>query len=340
MASHSHAGHMPTSGKALVISAWLTGIYFVIELIVGIWTGSIAVLSDAFHTLSAVGGVLVAIVAQRIARRPADLKRSFGWYRAEIIGALVNGGFLLGMALLVIWMGGMRLGNPIKLPTGPMLWVAFGGLVTEVISLGLMWKSSKDDLNARGALWHIIQTFVGSLLIIVTALVIEFTGFLAIDPILGMAFGAVLLWASIGVIREAMHILMEGTPDQTNLDAVRADLRGQDGVLDLHHVHAWTLTSGKHAFSAHIRHAKPADAARILETAYRHLTDDLGFHMVTLQLETECLDERHARDLDVTRSSGSEAQGSIADPHGMHGSHHDTTANEAKMPDIAKRAER
>ena len=115
MASHSHAGHMPSSGKALVISAWLTGVYFVIELAVGLWTGSIAVLSDAFHTLSAVGGVLVAITAQRIVRRPADSTRSFGWYRAEIIGALVNGGFLLGMALLVIWMGAMRLGNPIHL---------------------------------------------------------------------------------------------------------------------------------------------------------------------------------------------------------------------------------
>ncbi len=306
MAAHSHAGHMPSSGKALVISAWLTGIYFVIELAVGLWTGSIAVLSDAFHTLSAVGGVLVAIIAQRIAGRPADAQRSFGWYRAEIIGALVNGGFLLGMALLVIWMGVMRLGNPIHLPTGPMLWVAFGGLVTEVISLSLIWKSSRDDLNARGALWHIIQTFVGSFLIIVTALVIQFTGFLQIDPILGAAFGVVLLWASIGVIREAVHILMEGTPEETDLDAVIDDLRRQDGVLDVHHAHAWTLTSGKHAFSAHLRHDDPADAAKILETAYNRLTQDRGFHMVTLQLETECLDEAQAQDLDVTRNPNSD----------------------------------
>ncbi len=303
MATHSHAGHMPSSGKALVISAWLTGIYFVIELAVGLWTGSIAVLSDAFHTLSAVGGVLVAIVAQRIAARPADAQRSFGWYRAEIIGALVNGGFLLGMAVLVIWMGVMRLGSPIHLPTGPMLWVAFGGLVTEVISLGLMWKSSRDDLNARGALWHVIQTFVGSLLIIVTALVIQFTGFLQIDPILGAAFGVVLFWASIGVIREAVHILMEGTPEDTDLDAVIDDLRSQDGILDVHHVHAWTLTSGKHAFSAHLRHADPFDAAIILENAYSRLTHDHGFHMVTLQLETDCLDERHAEDLDILGTS-------------------------------------
>ena len=321
MATHSHAGHMPASGNALVISAWLTGVYFVIELAVGLWTGSIAVLSDAFHTLSAVGGVLVAIIAQRIARRPADAQLSFGWYRAEIIGALVNGGFLLGMALLVIWMGVMRLGNPIHLPTGPMLWVAFGGLVTEVISLALMWKSSRDDLNARGALWHIIQTFVGSLLIIVTALVIQFTGFLAIDPILGAAFGVVLLWASIGVIREAVHILMEGTPEDTDLEEVIADLRGQDGVLDVHHAHAWTLTSGKHAFSAHLRHADPADATGILESAYNLLTHDHGFHMVTLQLETDCLDESHARDLDVLGKPDTEdikAMAAYSEPHASH----------------------
>lgn len=331
MASHSHAGHMPSSGRALVISAWLTGIYFVIELIVGLWTGSIAVLSDAFHTLSAVGGVLVAIVAQRIARRPADAQRSFGWYRAEIIGALINGGFLLGMALLVIWMGVMRLGNPIHLPTGPMLWVAFGGLVTEVISLGLMWRSSRDDLNARGALWHIIQTFVGSLLIIVTALVIEFTGFLQIDPILGAAFGVVLLLASIGVIREAVHILMEGTPDGMELSTVIADLSNQDGVLDVHHVHAWTLTSGKHAFSAHLRHADPADAAGILEAAYNRLTHDHGFHMVTLQLETDCLDEAHAEDLDITRENAPEAKHASRSSHGSRHGGLDTHGDDASL---------
>jgi cobalt-zinc-cadmium efflux system protein len=93
---------MPQSGRGMAISAWLTGVYFVIELAIGLWTGSIAVISDAFHTFSAVGGVLVAIIAARLARRPADEDRSFGWYRAEIIGALVNGGFLLAMAIVVI----------------------------------------------------------------------------------------------------------------------------------------------------------------------------------------------------------------------------------------------
>ncbi|MCT1885844.1 cation diffusion facilitator family transporter, partial [Dietzia cinnamea] len=153
----------------MAISAWLTGIYFVIELAIGLWTGSVAVISDAFHTFSAVGGVLVAIFAARLARRPADENRSFGWYRAEIVGALVNGGFLLIMAMVVIVMAAMRMNDPVDLPTTPMLWAAAGGLLTEIVALSLIWKQSRSDMNVRGALWHIIQTFVGSLLIIVTA---------------------------------------------------------------------------------------------------------------------------------------------------------------------------
>ncbi|WP_254050650.1 cation diffusion facilitator family transporter [Dietzia sp. WMMA184] len=153
--THGHGGHSYTDGArgpgwGLAISAWLTGIYFFIEISIGLWTGSVAVISDAFHTFSAVGGVLVAIIAARLARRPADEDRSFGWYRAEIVGALVNGGFLLVMALVVIVMGGMRLTAPIDLSTTPMLWAAAGGLLTEVISLGLIWKQSRTDLNVRG----------------------------------------------------------------------------------------------------------------------------------------------------------------------------------------------
>lgn len=191
-----HTGHLPASGWALMISGWLTGVYFVVELGTGLWTGSVAVISDAFHTFAAVGGVLVAIVAARLARRPADLARSFGWYRAEVIGALTNGAFLMVMALVVIVMGAMRLRHPMEVPTGPILVAAAGGLVTEFVSLYLLHRQQGQDLNVRGAYWHIIQTFVGSLIIVVAALVIRFTGFLAIDPLLGVAFGFVLLWAS------------------------------------------------------------------------------------------------------------------------------------------------
>lgn len=294
-----HAGHMPSSGRGMAISAWLTGVYFLIEMGIGLWTGSVAVISDAFHTFSAVGGVLVAIAAARLARRPADEDRSFGWYRAEIIGALVNGGFLLVMALVVIVMGAMRLAAPIELPPTPMLVAAAGGLVTEVVSLALIWKQSRDDLNVRGALWHIIQTFVGSLLIIVTALVIKFTGFLLIDPLLGTAFGFVLLWASWGILRDSAHLLMEGTPGDVSLAEVSRALESLEGVADAHHIHAWTLTSGKHVFSSHIRVKAGHDPQAVLEAAHDLIRKRFGFFFATLQVEQRCLEEQGAESIDV-----------------------------------------
>jgi cobalt-zinc-cadmium efflux system protein len=298
-----HSGHLPTSGKALVISGWLTGIYFLIELTVGLWTGSVAVISDAFHTFSAVGGILVAIIAARLAKRPADNKHTFGWYRAEIIGALANGAFLLIMAIVVIVMGVMRLGQPIELPTGPMFMVAAGGLVTEVISLVLLFKQQGDDLNVRGAYWHILQTFVGSLIIIVAALVIKFTGYLAIDPILGIGFGFVLLWASWGIMREAVFILMDGTPDGIDIPEVSARLQALDGVADVHHVHSWALTGGRYVFSAHLKLDDGLDKTPdgMLAKAHAVLKADYGFYFSTLQIESECLDEADAQDIDVSR---------------------------------------
>ncbi|WP_423207213.1 cation diffusion facilitator family transporter [Paracoccus yeei] len=129
MSHGGHTGHMPASGdrKALVISGWLTGLYFIVELGIGIWTGSVAVMSDAFHTFSAVGGVLIALVAMRLGERKSSPARTFGYIRAEILGALFNGLFLVAMALLVFWMGAMRLMEPIELATTPMLIAAAGG---------------------------------------------------------------------------------------------------------------------------------------------------------------------------------------------------------------------
>lgn len=304
--AHGHGGHgqVQARGWGMAISAWLTGIYFVIELAIGLWTGSVAVISDAFHTFSAVGGVLVAIFAARLARRPADENRSFGWYRAEIVGALVNGGFLLIMAMLVIVMAAMRMNAPVDLPTTPMLWAAAGGLLTEIVALSLIWKQSRSDMNVRGALWHIIQTFVGSLLIIVTALVIKFTGFLLIDPLLGMAFGFVLVWASWSILRDATHLLMEGTPDEVYLSDVTEDLAAIDGVEDVHHAHAWALTSGRFVFSGHLRTSASADPQIVLQSASNLLQDRYGFFFSTVQVETDCPDESAAAAIDITRAAG------------------------------------
>lgn len=301
-----HSGHqMPTfsssapeKNRALKISGWLTGIYFLIELGIGIYTGSVAVISDAFHTFSAVGGVVLAYLAARLAMRPSSVRYTFGWHRAEMIGALLNGVFLAVMAIIVLVMGYMRLQDPIDLPTTPMLIAAGGGLITEVISLKLLYGSQKSDLNMRGAFWHVLQTFVGSILIIVTALVIKFTGFLAIDPLLGMAFGLVLLYASWGIMRDALGVLMEAAPGGIDLKQVIAQLEALPDIADVHHVHAWTLTSDKSVFSAHLRAVKGTDTAKVLELAHDILRQDYNFAFSTLQVEVAPMAEEHATEFD------------------------------------------
>lgn len=204
------------------------------------------------------------------------------------------------MAILVLVMGAMRLRHPIELPTIPMLIAAAGGLITEVISLRLLYGGQKGDLNLRGAFWHVLQTFIGSILIIIAAAVIYFTGFLPIDPLLGMAFGVVLLLASWGIIRESLFILMEGAPRGIDLSAVAGALDKLPHVTGVHHIHAWTLTSDKHVFSAHLRIGKAENAASVLRAAHALLREKFGFYFSTIQVETECLDEDHARDLDIS----------------------------------------
>ena len=321
MSHGSHTGHLPASGdrKALVISGWLTGLYFIVELGIGIWTGSVAVMSDAFHTFSAVGGVLIALVAMRLSERKSSPARTFGYIRAEILGALFNGLFLVGMAIFVLWMGAMRLMEPIELATTPMLVAAAGGIATELVALWLLYERQKDNLNMRGAYWHILQTFVGSFLIIVSALVIRFTGFVAIDPLLGMAFGLLLLWASWGIMREALHILLQGTPEDLDLEAAIEAIRQLEGVTDVHHVHAWSLTSGRNVFSSHVCVGDFQEGERVLRQASNLLRERFNIYFSTLQIEEYCLDgEDSAAEIDIMQSQTGQERTSIGKIHDNH----------------------
>lgn len=300
---HDMAAMYQNNERVLKISAVLTGVYFIIEMGLGIVSGSISVISDAFHTFSAVGGVLLALIAGRIAARPADKYRTYGSIRAEMIGALINGLFLLLMAVFVIYMGIMRLMNPVELDYTLMIIAAIGGLITEVISLRLITSASKGNLNMRGAFWHVMQTFVGSLIIIVAAVVIHFTGFLAIDPILGTGFGLVLIWAGWGITRDALRVLMETVPADINVEAVEAALHAIPGVENVHHIHAWSLTSGKNLFSAHLLIADTAKTDDVLQKGNEILSSDFGFYFSTLQVERTCEQAEQARDIDFAHSS-------------------------------------
>jgi cobalt-zinc-cadmium efflux system protein len=298
---HSMPSMNAKNTKALKITSWLTGIYFVLELSIGLYSGSISVISDAFHTFSAVGGVLLALIAGRIAMKPADKYKSFGSLRAEIIGALFNGFFLLIMAVIVLYMGYKRLLNPIELPTNLMLIAAAGGLITEVISIKLLYSGQKNNLNIKGAFWHVLQTLIGSLIIIVAALVIKFTGFLAIDPILGMLFGLVLFYASYGIIKDSLNILLESVPREIDLDEIKKSLESLKDVKNVHHIHAWALTSGKNIFSAHLLVDDSCKSEDVLREAHKLLKEKFNFYFSTIQIEKECSDEGEAKHIDIAK---------------------------------------
>ncbi len=301
----SNSGHlfhgMEADARALKITGWLTGIYFLIELFLGFYSGSVAVISDAFHTFSAVGGVLIALVANRISMRPSGKVKTFGMMRSEIIGALLNGLFLLLMSFYILWMGFHRLQQSIELPTGIMYLSAVGGLITEFISIGVMWKSVKGNLNMQGAFWHILQTFVGSIIIIIAAVVINLTGWYPIDPILGMVFGLVLFWASWGIIRDSFNILLESSPKDVDISDVTTKLQNIDGVKNVHHTHAWTLTSGKNLFMTHVKIDDNADYEVILDKSNKILVDDFGFYFTTLQVEKICHSSQEAEFIDYSK---------------------------------------
>ncbi|MEW8009276.1 MAG: cation diffusion facilitator family transporter [Candidatus Thiodiazotropha endolucinida] len=299
--SGGHSGHAMPKGnvRALRISGWLTGIYFLIELGIGYWSGSVAVISDAFHTFSAVGGILIALVAGHFSTRPASQYATFGLIRSEIIGALFNGLFLLLMAIYVLWMGYERLMSPVEVPAGPMLLAAGGGLITEVIALWLLFGSDKDNLNMKGAIWHVVQTFVGSIIIIIAAVVIYFTGFYQIDPILGMSFGLVLFWASWGIIKEATTILLQTVPKDLDLTKMIAAIETIEDVQDLHHTHAWALTTGKNIVSMHVRVADLAVQEELLEEIHHLLKEQFSVYFSTIQIEVECPEGDAASDIEM-----------------------------------------
>jgi len=297
----AHSGNfhgINADAKILKITGWLTGIYFIIELGLGFYSQSVAVISDAFHTFSAVGGIVIAFIANRISGQVASATATYGMKRAEIVGALLNGIFLFLMAVYVLYMGYTRLGQEFELPTNIMFLAAAGGLIIETISFKLIYQSQKSNMNMKGAYWHIMQTFVGSILIIVAAVVIMLTGYTPIDAILGMAFGLVLLWASYKIIKDALDIFMQAVPKDIDIGEIRASILEIPGVKGVMHIHAWVLTSSQNIFSAHIQIDNHETAEMILRQAEKMLRTKYGFYFSTLQLEDEYLDTG-AEDINV-----------------------------------------
>jgi len=272
--------------RALAQALALTLVYLCAEIIGGIMTNSLALLSDAGHMFSDVIALSLGLFAVWIAGRPATESKTFGYYRAEILVALVNGIVLWLIVFLVCWEAWQRFLTPAPVQGGGVLLVATVGLVVNLIAARLLSGPAASNLNVRGALLHVISDLLGSIGVIVSAVVILLTGWTAADALASAAIAVLILFSSWSLIREAVDILMEAVPRHIDLDELRCSLEEVPGATEVHDLHVWTLTTGRYALCAHAVVEDGAPSDRVLGDMTDRLATRFDIQHVTIQLET------------------------------------------------------
>jgi len=288
--SHLHSGHShgraSESRRKLTMVLVLTSIYMIAEVIGGWLTGSLALLADAGHMLADVAALALALIAAWFASRPATSNKTFGYYRLEILAALVNGVALVVISLLILYEAYQRWSAPPVVQGSAVMLVASGGLAINLISAWILHGRHEIDLNMRGAWLHVLSDALGSLGAIVAGAVMWLYGWFAADPLFSALIGVLIVWSSWRLIRESTNVLLEGTPAHINLAAVEDSILRTDGVSDVHDLHVWTITSGREALSAHVIHAYEVSQPELLKELRAKLHDRFGVDHLTIQMET------------------------------------------------------
>jgi cobalt-zinc-cadmium efflux system protein len=285
--AHSHAPDVTMSNAKRVLGAMLlTATFMVAEIIGGIVSGSLALIADAGHMATDAAALGLAYYAFRLATRPADTSRSYGYHRAETLAAFVNA---LAMIALVVWIiieAIQRFFEPVEIMGNLMLWVAAGGLIINIISFWLLHSGDKENLNMQGAAVHVMGDLLGSVAAIAAAGIIILTGWTPIDPLLSIFVALLILRSAFSLAKQSGHILMEGTPAGLDLDAVCRDLNSSiEGIEDVHHLHAWSLTADRTMMTLHARLSDSANADAIVALIDQHLKDNFGITHATVQVE-------------------------------------------------------
>ena len=293
---HAHGGHGPhdhgrgADRRALTIVFALTAAFTVAEVVGGLVTGSLALLADAGHMLSDAFSLGLALFAVWLAGRPATPNRSFGYKRAEILAALFNGATLVAISIWIFVEAYQRFFEPPEILGGWMLAIAALGLVVNVVGAVILSRSGGESLNIQGALRHLLADVFGSVGAIAAALVILATGWRYADPVISVLIGLLVLGSSWRLLRESTNILLEGTPPGIDANAVGSSMAGVPGVMEVHDLHVWTITSGFPALAAHVLvgqdedcHARRRDLEEVLAREYdiEHTTlqvDHVGEH--------------------------------------------------------------
>jgi cobalt-zinc-cadmium efflux system protein len=279
-----HAGERHR-GRLWWAFALLAG-FMLVEAAAALATGSLALLSDAGHMFTDVLGIGMALAAIHAAGRAAgDPQRTFGLYRLEVLAALANAVLLGGVAVFVLVEAVRRFTDPPQVPAGWMLAVAVGGLIVNVIAFALLRAGAQESLNVRGAYLEVVGDLLGSVGVIVAAIIIAVTGWSYADPIVAVAVALMILPRTVKLGLAAIRILVQAAPDHLDVTAVRDRLAALDGVCDVHDLHVWTLTSGMDVASAHLSLDEAAEFGAVLATARHALHEDFSIDHATLQVE-------------------------------------------------------
>ena len=285
-AGHDHGGGEVRYEKPLWWALGLTTTFLVAEVIGGLLTNSLALLSDAAHMATDVIALTISLVAVRLSRRPPDAKRTYGYARMEAIGAMVNGGLLFLVAGYILWEAVGRFSEPPSVASTGMLVIASLGLVINLISMRLLKAGSGESLNIKGAYLEVWADMLGSVGVIIGALIIKFTGFYIADPIMAVLIGLWVLPRTWTLLREAGQVLMQGVPAGLDLDAVRAMMLSHPSISAVHDVHAWALGSKEPVLTAHVVLTNPTDDVdQVRGTLAATLDEKFGIARATLQVE-------------------------------------------------------
>lgn len=267
----------------------LTATYMVAEVIGGLVTGSLALLADAAHMMTDVGGLALALLAIRFAAREATPQRTFGYLRMEVLSALTNAVVLLLLTVYILYEAYQRFLAPPEILSGPMLIVAAIGLVVNLISMRLLAGGSSESLNVKGAYFEVLSDMLGSIGVIIAALLMMWKGWALADPIIGAGIGLFIVPRTWALLKQVTHILMEGTPPNVDLSIVENKLLAIPDVTAVHDLHVWTVTSGFDAMSCHLLVADISIGREALRQARRVMKDEFGIDHVTIQVEDEAL---------------------------------------------------
>jgi cobalt-zinc-cadmium efflux system protein len=270
----------------LKLAAGLSLVYMLAEAAGGWYTNSLALVADAGHMFTDVVAMSLTLVAAWFAERPATAKKTYGYYRLEILAAFANGNLLILLSIWVVYEALHRLRGPAQVLGSEMTVIAFGGLAVNLIAVWLLSSAHKHDLNLRGAWLHVIGDLLGSVAAIVAGVLILVNGWYWADAVSSIAISVIIVYGSVRLTLESVNILLEGTPRHIDIRSVETAILETDGVTGVHDLHIWTISSGIEALSAHINHNDSQPHSKLLGSVREMLHDTFGIDHLTIQMET------------------------------------------------------